>query len=245
MVCANLPTSLDRDIERRDPSSIAVVTESLAESMQSAGQHAKSLHLVGLDPESLFVTSATRYLFAGLKHLKLDIWYIEFMLESAPVSSTFANLFECCQRTLQTLEIMGGEWPKLPSEDEHYLIKIFSEEQDVKAPVFPELRVLGLLGRGYPVLNTTSLISFIACQPQLQSLSFNNIYLASSNIRWPAVVSSFPDSVRHWRACGRFGNEPSQEFMPPVAYNWIKGAQEECGWKPHPTSDYRWIDFYR
>ena len=48
-------------------------------------------------------------------------------------------------------------------------MKILSDEQDMKAPVFPELRFLGL---GYLILNTTSLISFIARQPQLQSLSF-------------------------------------------------------------------------
>jgi hypothetical protein len=250
MVCANSPTSSAVDTQRRDSSSTAVMTESLAESMQSAGEHVKSLHLTGLEPESLNVTSATRYLFAGLKYLKLDIWYVEFMLESAPVSSTFANLFECCQRTLQSLEIMGGgKWPQLPSRGEHYLLKIVSDKQDVKAPVFPELRFLRL---GSLILNTTSLISFIAHQPQLQSLSFNYIYLATSNIGWPALVSSFPDSVQHWRACGQLGHEPFPGFVPPVAYNWIKkwnplaeGLPEECRWKAHLTSDHRWIDFYR
>lgn len=250
MVCANSSASSTWDIQRGDSYSIAVVTKSLAESMQSVGQHVKSLHLIGVDPESLQVTSATRHLFAGLKHLKLDIWYIEFMLESALASSTFANLFECCQQTLQNLEIMGGgKWPKFPSRGEHYLMKIFSDKQDVKAPVFPELRFLGL---GYLILNTPSLISFIAHQPQLQSLSFNHIYLATSNIGWPALVSSSPDSVQHWRACGRLGHEPFPGFVPPVAYNWIKdwnplgeGLPKECGWKAHPTPDHRWIDFYR
>jgi hypothetical protein len=60
MVCANSPTSSAVDTQRRDSSSTAVMTESLAESMQSAGQHVKSLHLTGLEPESLNVTSATR-----------------------------------------------------------------------------------------------------------------------------------------------------------------------------------------
>ncbi|KAH6718669.1 hypothetical protein BKA61DRAFT_731260 [Leptodontidium sp. MPI-SDFR-AT-0119] len=237
------------DTRRGDSFSTAVMTESLAESMQSAGQHVKSLHLTGLDPESLNVTSATRHLFSNLKHLKLNIYYVEFMLESAPVSSTFANLFECCRRTLQRLEIMGGgKWPQLPSRGEHYLLKIVSDEQDAKVPVFPELRFLGL---GSLILNTTSLISFIARQPQLQSLSFNHIYLATSNIGWPALVSSFPDSVQHWRAGGQLGHEPYPGFVPPVAYNWIKkwyplaeGLPEECGWKAQPTSDHRWIDFY-
>ena len=250
MVCANWPTSSAPDVQRGNSSSTAVVTKSLAGSMQSAGRHIKSLHLTGLDPESLHVTSATRHLFAGLKHLKLHMWYLEFMMESAPVSSTCANLFKCCQRTLESLEIMGGgKWPQLPLRGEHFLLKMVSNEQDVKATVFPELRFLGL---GSLILNTTSLISFIARQPQLQSLSFTYIYLATSNIGWPALVSSFPDSVEHWRACGKLGHEPFPGFEPPVAYNWIKawnplaeGLPEECGWKAYPTSDHRWIDFYK
>ncbi|KAH7391511.1 hypothetical protein BKA64DRAFT_677812 [Cadophora sp. MPI-SDFR-AT-0126] len=241
------------DTERGDSSFTALMTESLAEAMESADKHVKSLHLTGLDPESLHVTSATRHLFAGLKHLKVDILSVEFMLESAPVSSTFAKLFECCHKTLQSLEIMaGGNWPQLPARGEHDLLKIFSDEQDKAkaAPVFPELRFLGL---GSLILNTTSLISFIVSQPQLQSLSFNYIYLATSNIGWPALISSFPDSVKHWRASGQLGHEPFTGYAPPLAYNWIGkwdplaggGLPQGCGWKAHPMPDHRWIDFYR
>jgi hypothetical protein len=161
--------------------------------MQSIGRHIKSLNLTGLDLESLHVTSATRHLFAGLKNLKLHMWYAEFMLESAPMLSTCVNLFKCCQRTLESLEVMGGgKWPQLPSRGEHCLLKMVSNEQDVNGPVFPKLRFLGL---GSLILDTDCLISFIARQPQLQSLSFTYIYLATSNIGWPALVSSFPDSV--------------------------------------------------
>lgn len=250
MVYANLPTSSDIDILRGGSSVTAVMTESLAESMQSAGQYIESLHLTGLDSESLNATSATRHLFTGLKHLRLDIWNVDFMLKSAPVSSTFASLLKCCQQTVQSLEIMaGGKWPQGPSRGEHYLLKFVSGERAAKAPVFPELRFFGL---GSLILNTPSLISFIKRQPQLAKLSFSHLYLATSNIGWPALVFSFPDSVKHWRACGKLGHEPYPDFVPPVAYNWIKiwnplteELPEEFGWKAHPITDHGLIDFYR
>ncbi|KAI1340715.1 hypothetical protein F5Y15DRAFT_49442 [Xylariaceae sp. FL0016] len=199
----------------------------ISRALKSANKRLKYLSVSEVVPEHLLDDEATRHIFTGLQHLRLAIPKVGMMLEDAPISSTFIQLFRCTAPTLQRLEIIGGsKWPQLPERGSHSLMKILCNGNEETPLLFPNLEFLRL---GSYILSTSALIKFIAAQPKLMKLHFDHIYLATPELGWPSVALALPANVRAWEVTGNNGHFPMNDSGPLVAYNWHQS------WKPSQT----------
>ncbi|KAJ2975708.1 hypothetical protein NUW58_g8279 [Xylaria curta] len=221
------------DAQRRGSFPTTFFLEILARALYATDRKIKDLRVSEFFAERLHDSPATRHLFTGLQHIRLDMLHVEFLADEAPRFQVLVELFKCAQPTLQSLSIMaGGKWPGLPSRGGHSLLKILSHEPDETPLVFPELEFVQLGGL---ILSTPPLLRFLRAQPRLKRLEVSHIYLSTFDAGWPRLVEGFPASVEGWKVSGPLGHEPV--FAEgPAAYNWM------MTWKPWqlpPTSGWK------
>ncbi|CAH0022631.1 unnamed protein product [Clonostachys rhizophaga] len=208
----------------------------IARCLHKCGRHIEKLNVRALNPEVIQDSPAMRFAFEGLRHLRLDIYHVDSVLEDSSFDHALPKLLEHAGPTLERLELVcGSSWPQLPSRGVHLLGKIFNHKETSKSLSFPNLRSFGLVSL---IVSTTSLLEFLTAQPKIAKVEFSYVYLATSGMGWEYLASALPASVETLEVSGRVGHEPIAGFETPIAYNWCAdwsyfGRQllTETGWK--------------
>ncbi|CAI6086910.1 unnamed protein product [Clonostachys chloroleuca] len=208
----------------------------IARCLHKCGRHIEKLNIRALNPEVIQDSPAMRYAFEGLRHLRLDIYHVDSVLEDSSFDHALPKLLEHAGPTLERLELVSGSsWPQLPSRGVHSLGKIFNHKETSKSLSFPNLRSFRLVSL---IVSTTSLLEFLTAQPKIAKVEFSYVYLATLGMGWESLASALPASVETLEVSGRVGHEPIAGFEPPIAYNWCAdwpyfGRQllTETGWK--------------
>ncbi|CAH0044722.1 unnamed protein product [Clonostachys solani] len=221
---------------RKDSSPTAHYLHVIASCLYKCGRHIEKLHVHELNPELIQDSPAMRFAFEGLRHLRLDIYDVDSLLENSSFDHALPKLLEHAGPTLERIELVSGsKWPQLPSRGVHLLSKIFNRKETNTLLCFPNLRSFRLVSL---IVSTTSLLEFVAAQPKITNLEFSYVYLATSGMGWTSLASALPASVETWEVSGRLGQEPTPGFNPPIAYNWCADwnyAEDplplETGWK--------------
>ncbi|VUC31058.1 unnamed protein product [Clonostachys rosea] len=228
--------SYEIDGKRTTSSPTAHYLHLIASCLHKCGRHVEKLYVHAINPELIQDSPAMRFAFEGLRHLRLDIYHVDSLLEDSSFDHALPKLLEHAGPTLERIELVSGsKWPQLPSRGVRLLSKIFNQKETNTILSFPNLQSFRLVCL---IVSTTSLLEFLAAQPKITSLEFGYVYLATSGMGWTSLASALPASVESWEISGRLGQEPFPGFEPPIAYNWCADwnyRQDplplETGWK--------------
>lgn len=199
--------------------------EFLSAAVEASKSHIKALFLPKIDLPVIKSNGALENLFCSLSTLSFNMEDVDFMLkETNNRATTLTSLIRCASQTLHTLEFrnLTTSHPQLPHMEEHFLENIFVKPMSVdstepKTLVFPKLRTLKLRSL---ILNTPSLIAFLAKQPSLEYAHFDYVYLATIGYKWNDVTDTLPPSCKRVYI-GKCGHEKCGPDLA-VAYNYIK-----------------------
>ncbi|TGJ84376.1 hypothetical protein E0Z10_g4386 [Xylaria hypoxylon] len=209
------------DVQRRGSFPSTRFLEIIAQALHAADRRIKHLNISEFFADHLHDSSATRHLFTGLQHIRMDVIHVEFLADEARKAQVLVDLFKCAQPTLQRLSIVaGGDG---------------ADEAGETPLVFPQLEFVRLGGL---ILSTPPLVRFLRAQPNLKRLEFSNIYLSTPDAGWPSLVEALPTSVESWKVSGPLGHEPVNADGP-TAYNWMttwipQELPPTSGWKAIP-----------
>lgn len=221
---------------RNDISTTVNLLHILASSLRASDRHVEKLRIHQCIPELLQNSHSMQHTFTGLRHLRLDMHQVDTLLEDSSAPQALPGLLKFAQPTLERLELVsGGKWPQLPSTGVHSLNRILADEETGSPLSFPSLQSFHL---GSMLVSTPSLIGFIAAQPNLSTLEFSYVYLATTGMGWTSLATQLPKVVTSWTVSGAVGDGPIAGFQPPLGYNWCtewrpdqNPLPAETGWK--------------
>ncbi|CAG9983337.1 unnamed protein product [Clonostachys byssicola] len=216
----------------------------IARCLHKCGRHIEKLHVRALNPEMIQDSLAMRFAFEGLRHIRLNLYHVDSLLENSSFDHALPHLLEHAGPTLERIELVAGSrWPRLPSRGVHLLSKIFYQKETSKTLSFPNLRSFRLVSL---IVSTPSLLEFITAQPKIAKLEFSYVYLATLGMGWESLASALPASVEILEVSGSLGHEPIAGSDDPIAYNWCadwkyseKQLLTESGWKGEAVDSIR------